>query len=161
MIHEWVWVCMCVCLYKALLRWTGACLISGSNQSRNMDKLLLLNPALSHGVSIVFPSDRLNTDDQWMITLILLPLPPCLCIFSSTPLLNFNGKSSPNFGWFVALEFLESSCHCSLRRKKDRQIFFLTKTKNKNQSHFIKPWWIVDTWEGLNIPKCGSVNLIN
>lgn len=49
---ECVWVCMCVCLYKALLRRTGACLISGSNQSRNMDKLLLLNPALSLGISI-------------------------------------------------------------------------------------------------------------
>lgn len=46
----------CVCLYKALLGRTGACLISGSNQSRNMDKLLLLNPALSLGVSILsFP----------------------------------------------------------------------------------------------------------
>lgn len=49
---EWVWVCMCVCLYKALLRRTGACLISGSDQSRNMDKLLLLSPALSLGISI-------------------------------------------------------------------------------------------------------------
>lgn len=38
---EWVWVCMCVCLYKALLRRTGACLISGSEESRNMAKLLL------------------------------------------------------------------------------------------------------------------------
>lgn len=59
---EWVWVCMCVCLYKALLRWTGACLISGSNQSRNMDKLLLPNPALSLDVSIVFPRDWSGND---------------------------------------------------------------------------------------------------
>lgn len=41
---EWVWVCMCVCLYKALLRWTGACLISGSNESRNMDKTAATEP---------------------------------------------------------------------------------------------------------------------
>lgn len=98
---EWVWVCMCVCLYKALLRWTGACLISGSNQSRNMDKLLLPNPALSLDVSIVFPHDWSGNDQVKFF----FPVPSCLWILSSTHFLNFNGKAFQTVGGLLVSSF--------------------------------------------------------
>ena len=43
---------------------------------------------------------------------------------------------------------------------KDRgvQVKFFNPPK---KSHFIKPWWLLDMWEDLNIPRCGSVNLVN
>lgn len=87
--------CVCVCLYKALLRWTGACLISGSNQSRNMDKLLLLTPALSPGISICLSQRVMKyklPGNGWEVEF-FFPLPSCLCILS--------GNAFPTLGGLV------------------------------------------------------------